>query len=63
MSLLTGIRATLIALMVFGTVAWHTESMALPILEGRQRDRQHHWERDGHLSGTHRAHIERSLSQ
>ena len=32
MSLLTGIRATVIALMAFGTVAWHTESMALPIL-------------------------------
>ncbi len=32
MSLLTGIRATVIALMAFGTVAWHTESMAVPIL-------------------------------
>jgi len=32
MRLITGIRATLIALMAFGTLAWHTESMALPIL-------------------------------
>jgi len=32
MRLLTGIRPALIALMAFGTLVWHTESMALPIL-------------------------------